>query len=54
MGLCVVFNVVPKFISATERMFDFMLKGLREVEANLKKLAIPFFLLQGDPVTKSI
>jgi hypothetical protein len=30
--LVVVFNLVPKFLDATERHFGFMLKGLREVD----------------------
>ena len=27
-----------------------MLRGLRELEASLRKAGIPFFLLKGDPV----
>jgi len=47
--LAVVFCVVPKFLGATLRQYDFMFKGLQEVEKNLKKQKIPFFLLFGDP-----
>lgn len=32
LPLYVVFNLVPRFLDATERQFGFMLKGLREVE----------------------
>lgn len=32
LPLMVVFNLVPKFLEATERHFGFMLKGLREVD----------------------
>ncbi len=48
--LLVVFNLVPQFLGATIRHYGFMLKGLQEVEANLKTLHIPFILLVGDPV----
>eukprot|EP00933_Yihiella_yeosuensis_P069731 TRINITY_DN7663_c2_g1_i1.p1 TRINITY_DN7663_c2_g1~~TRINITY_DN7663_c2_g1_i1.p1 ORF type:complete len:561 (+),score=122.84 TRINITY_DN7663_c2_g1_i1:28-1710(+) len=43
----VVFCLVPKFLDATIRQFDFMLKGLQEVEASLKKVGIPFHLKMG-------
>ena len=48
--LVVVFNVVPKYLEATVRQLGFMLKGLAEVEKDLKSAGIPFFLLTGDPV----
>ena len=47
--LGVVFNLVPKFLAAAHRQYDFMLRGLKETAASLKKQNIPFFLLQGDP-----
>jgi len=46
--LCVVFCLVPTFLDATLRQFDFMLRGLREVEAELQELRIPFELLLCD------
>ncbi len=46
----VVFSLVPKFLSASFRQYDFMLKGLEELEKELKEYNIPFFLLKGDPV----
>ncbi len=48
--LSVVFSLVPEFLEATIRQYDFMLRGLREVEKELKKLNIPFYLLMGDPI----
>ncbi len=48
--LFVVFNLVAEFSGATLRQFDFMLHGLAEVEAELRTLGIPFYLLRGDPV----
>ena len=47
--LSVVFNLVPDFLEATIRQYGFMLKGLREVETELSKYNIPFFLLKGKP-----
>eukprot|EP00457_Paulinella_chromatophora_P001243 gb/GEZN01001245.1/.p1 GENE.gb/GEZN01001245.1/~~gb/GEZN01001245.1/.p1 ORF type:complete len:904 (-),score=106.31 gb/GEZN01001245.1/:424-3135(-) len=47
--LVVVFNLVPTFLEATIRQFDFMLKGLAEVEQELRELHIPFHLLTGLP-----
>ncbi len=45
----VVFNLVPNFLGASFRQYDFMLKGLRECEKELKEFNIPFFLLTGNP-----
>jgi deoxyribodipyrimidine photo-lyase len=47
--LAVVFNLVPSFLQAGRRQYDFMLRGLRETAARLEKHHIPFFLLQGEP-----
>jgi deoxyribodipyrimidine photo-lyase len=47
--LAVVFCIVPDFLGATKRQYIFMLKGLQEVEQNLQKKNIPFFLLSGSP-----
>jgi deoxyribodipyrimidine photo-lyase len=47
--LVVVFNLVPDFLEATIRQYGFMLKGLQELESELRKYSIPFFLLKGDP-----
>lgn len=48
--LKVIFNLVPQFLQATLRQYDFMLKGLKEVECQLRSKFIPFYLLMGDPV----
>jgi deoxyribodipyrimidine photo-lyase len=48
--LKVIFNMVPKFLEATLRQYDFMVKGLMEVEEQLRKKHIPFHLLMGNPV----
>jgi hypothetical protein len=42
--------MVPKFLQATLRQYDFMIKGLEEVEGVLRSKNIPFHLLMGDPV----
>jgi deoxyribodipyrimidine photo-lyase len=34
--LKVIFNMVPKFLQATLRQYDFMIKGLEEVEGVLR------------------
>ena len=47
--LIVLFNIVPDFLEATIRQYGFMLKGLREIDSELAKYNIPFFLLAGKP-----
>ncbi len=47
--LIVVFSLVSDFQFATERHFNFMLKGLMQVEKNLANLNIPYVLLFGEP-----
>jgi deoxyribodipyrimidine photo-lyase len=47
--LAVVFNLVPRFLGAAYRQYDFMLRGLVETAARLQQHHIPFFLLQGEP-----
>ena len=47
-ALAVVFCLVSEFMGAASRHYHFMLQGLREVEANLSELNIPFFLLIGE------
>lgn len=48
--LKVVFNLVPTFLEATLRQYDFMITGLREVEEQLRSKHIPMYLTMGDPV----
>jgi deoxyribodipyrimidine photo-lyase len=47
--LAVVFTLAPGFLGATRRQYGFMLRGLRETAQRLQALAIPFFLLPGEP-----
>ncbi len=47
--LMVVFCLRKKFAHGTERLIDFMLTGLEEVEADLVKKDIPFYFLLGRP-----
>jgi deoxyribodipyrimidine photo-lyase len=47
--LAVIFCLVPQFLNATIRQYGFMIKGLQEVEENLRKMNIPFLLLTGLP-----
>jgi len=47
--LIVVFNLVDDFLEATIRQYGFMLKDLQEVETELNKYNIPFYLLKGEP-----
>ncbi|RCK78980.1 MAG: Deoxyribodipyrimidine photolyase, type II [Candidatus Ozemobacter sibiricus] len=47
--LQVVFTLDPAFPDATRRAWDFLLRGLIEVEADLRARGIPFHLLLGAP-----
>ncbi|MEJ2103489.1 MAG: deoxyribodipyrimidine photo-lyase, partial [Ignavibacteriaceae bacterium] len=47
--LMVIFNLVQDFLEATIRQYGFMLKGLNQVETELRKYNIPFYLLVGKP-----
>jgi len=47
--LSVIFCLVPRFLNATIRHYGFMIKGLQEIEKNLNKKNISFFLLTGLP-----
>ncbi len=47
--IAVIFCLLPEFLGATSRQYNFMLQGLKEVEKNLKQLNIPFILLKGNP-----
>jgi deoxyribodipyrimidine photo-lyase len=47
--LAVAFCLVPTFLGATARQYEFMLEGLEFVEKRLARRKIPFFLLTGSP-----
>jgi len=50
--LIVIFNLVSDFLEATIRQYGFMLKGLKEVESEISKYNIPFFLVKGETKEK--
>ncbi|MBN1471544.1 MAG: deoxyribodipyrimidine photo-lyase [Syntrophaceae bacterium] len=45
----VLFCLVPSFLGATLRQYGFMLRGLKETAESLRKINIPFHLIQGSP-----
>ncbi len=47
--LVAAFCLAPEFLGAALRQYDFMLRGLMELEAYLAGKGIPFVLLTGDP-----
>ncbi len=47
--LLVVFSLTEPFLGAIPRHFQFMLRGLQQVEQGLHERGIPFFLLHGEP-----
>jgi deoxyribodipyrimidine photo-lyase len=48
----VIFCLVNRFLGALRWHYEFMLKGLREVDSTLTGKKIPFFFLQGDHILK--
>jgi len=50
MQLVVVFSLTKSFGDASLRHYDFMLKGLKETQADLARRNIPFVLLHGSPI----
>ena len=47
--LCVVFNLIPEYLGAGRKQYNFMIRGLRETANRLKSRNIYFELLQGQP-----
>ncbi|MFX0138934.1 MAG: deoxyribodipyrimidine photo-lyase, partial [Candidatus Hodarchaeota archaeon] len=47
--LIILFCLQQKFLNATQRIYNFMLDGLKKVERSLNKLNIPFIILKGAP-----
>lgn len=45
----IIFNIVPEFLGATIRQYDFMLKGLEELEKKCAEKNIPFYVVMGQP-----
>jgi deoxyribodipyrimidine photo-lyase len=52
--LVVVFTLVPNFLEASWRQYDFMLEGLKQVEKNLNSLKVPLVLLVGSNPSESV
>ncbi len=48
--LFVLFNIVDNFINAPLRHYDFMVKGLVQIDGKLKELNINFIVTYGNPV----
>lgn len=48
--VAVFFSLAPGFLGATWRQYDFMIKGLKEVEQTLQQFNIPFFIELGSPL----
>ncbi len=51
-SMAVLFNLVPKFLGATARQYEFMLGGLEETSHELAKFNIPLIVLTGDPAVE--
>jgi deoxyribodipyrimidine photo-lyase len=47
----VLFTLAPTFLGAPIRHYDFMFRGLREVETSLRAAGIPLTVLAGEPGT---
>jgi len=47
--LIIIFCLQQKFLNATQRTYNFMLEGLRQIEQGLKLLNICFIILKGTP-----
>jgi deoxyribodipyrimidine photo-lyase len=47
--LVVIFCLLPQFLDATIRQYEFMIEGLNGIEEKLDSLSIPFYILEGQP-----
>ncbi len=47
--MAVIFTLIPSFLNASFRQYDFMIKGLKQIHQKLSRLNIPFYVLQGYP-----
>jgi len=52
--LLVLFSLTTDFLGANLRHYDFLVRGLSEVQIRLASFNIPFFLLLGDPVKQIV
>lgn len=51
-SLAIIFCLVSNYLGATKRQYEFMIDGLIEIEKELAKIDIPFFVLTGEPEIK--
>ena len=54
LPLHVCYCILPKFLDATLRHYEFLLESLQEVERDCKDLNINFHLLIGEPNTEVV
>lgn len=47
--LLVVFCLVPQYLTAARRQYEFMLRGLEKLAGRIDEIGIPFQVLAGDP-----
>lgn len=50
VSLSVLFVLYPNYLNATERQYDFMFRGLEEMEFKLRSLNIPLYIEYGKDV----
>ncbi|TFG08969.1 MAG: deoxyribodipyrimidine photo-lyase [Promethearchaeota archaeon] len=49
LPMMVIFCLIPSFLGATLRQYDFMLSGLEQIHEKLTELNIPFKIMSGFP-----
>ena len=54
LPLHVCFCLAPEYLDTSLLYYDFLLKGLQEVEKDLQKLNINFHLFFGNPATELV
>lgn len=52
--LLVLYNLAPGFLGGTLRQYSFKVGALREIEQDLRELAISFYLVRGEETEKDI
>lgn len=53
-SVAVVFVLTPNFLGATQRHYDFMLHGLNDIQVQLARRHIPFYVLTGQVVSSLV
>lgn len=54
VGFAVAHNLVPNFLGGGKRQWDFKVRGLEEVEKELRRFGIPFYLFTGKDSHKEL